>query len=148
MRATYFAVPTLFGIAADMMAFAAFIMQSKQTAALSSHNPTSPNPNGTYGVDLLRILRVPSTPHPARVHRELVSATAAAYCHVLGWCETCMRDALAEPDAGVNVVFGGRSSSTGILNGFVVPETNMNVGSPELSANAIKFPCEHFLWRS
>ncbi|KAJ3415168.1 hypothetical protein HDV05_005448 [Chytridiales sp. JEL 0842] len=150
LRASYFAVPTLFGIAADTMAFAAFIMQSKQAAAQALPNPPPQNPNGTYGIDLLRILRVPPSPHPARVHRELLSGAASTYCHVLGMCETCMRKAMGDPDAGCDMVYTGRSGNVGILNGFVIPGTNLGAGAGEkegVEQKGFKFPCEHFLWR-
>ncbi|KAJ3320984.1 hypothetical protein HDU76_000171, partial [Blyttiomyces sp. JEL0837] len=116
LRATAFAAPSLFALAADTMAFAAFQMQSRNAHVSAGGDQHHHHHMGFgSGLDLLRLLRIPSHPAPAKIHRELLSAAAATYCAVLGWCENCLRDALREPDVKVDVVFAGRHGVLGIL---------------------------------
>ncbi|KAI9343030.1 hypothetical protein DFJ73DRAFT_522536 [Zopfochytrium polystomum] len=141
LRATLFACPALFGLAADTMAFAAYHLQARATAVSAATGYDDPSDAVTAagvaasGLDLLRILRIPLHPGPAKVHRELLSAAASMYSALLGLCESCMREYLYEPDAGVDIVFVGRSS------GGDADSNEKDAGVQH------KFPCDHFFWR-
>ncbi|KAI9330212.1 hypothetical protein DFJ73DRAFT_97380 [Zopfochytrium polystomum] len=160
LRATSFASPALFALAADTMAFAAFQLQARAGAvgaATGYGGSTSAAAvaaaAAASGLDLLSILRIPMHPGPAKVHRELLSAAASMYCALLGWCETCMRDCLREPDSGVDIVFIGRDNTVGLST------EPRNKDGPEIVASSSasthsgdtiktnKFPCEHYYWR-
>ncbi|KAJ1562857.1 hypothetical protein HK405_006817 [Cladochytrium tenue] len=162
LRATAFAAPALFALAADTMAFAAYQLQARVGAvgAATGYGGSASAAAvaaaaAASGLDLLRVLRIPLQPAPAKVHRELLSAAAAMYSAALGWCETCMRECLREPDVRVDVVFVGRDGNVGMA---VLPEggggggsggdSSLGSSSSEASALAqLKFPCEHYYWR-
>lgn len=170
LRASLLVTPSLFALAADTMAFAAYQLQARAGAVgaatgcdKSAASMAVAAAAAVNGLDLLRILRIPQQAGPSKVHRELLSAAACLYSTVLGWCENCMREALGEPDYGIDVVYVGREGRIGLLaekqeqsdrdrtEGLSRSATTGSTGSTSsqdsLRPNQFKFPCDHYFWK-
>ncbi|KAJ3153719.1 hypothetical protein HK101_001710 [Irineochytrium annulatum] len=117
LGSSFFAAGQLFALAGDTMAFAAYQLQQFTSTVEGSVNGGS----GGAGVpvtsasvaarrfaerlDLLTLLKVPTRAEPARIHRELLAGATTMLCSGLGWCETCFKVAMKDPDFGVDVYF-------------------------------------------
>ncbi|KAI8608994.1 hypothetical protein BC830DRAFT_1152804 [Chytriomyces sp. MP71] len=149
MQTSMFTAPTLFAISADIMAFGAYQMQNRGRGANAAFE------NDGLHDNLLAVLRIPATPSPARVHRDLLSASVAAFSGGFGMCEHCMREMLRDPDSYGELVFVGTDGSTvGISNGR--GGEVVEVGSPDpmnsvfITRGAVDlkgrhmYPCKHY----
>ncbi|KAI8845619.1 hypothetical protein BJ741DRAFT_585303 [Chytriomyces cf. hyalinus JEL632] len=146
MQTSMFTAPSLFAISGDIMAYGAFQMSVQR-----SRNQYS---GDGIAADLLSVLRIPSTPTPARIHRDLLAAGAAAYSGGLGMCEGCMRDMLRDPDSYGELVFVstegaivGATPHAGevVFGGAADPDNSILVkrGLVDLRGRHM-FPCRHY----
>ncbi|KAJ3071062.1 hypothetical protein HDU98_005885 [Podochytrium sp. JEL0797] len=153
IQGSSFLVPVLFAISADVMAYGAYQMQT-------------PRGDGGFGgealvADLLGVLRIPTAPAPAKVHKDLLEAAGHAYRGVLGMCEVCLKEMLVDPDKYGELVFVSRSGAVvgagvaeggdvvvGGCVGTVTEDTSVMMvqgvrGSVDLKGRHM-FPCRHY----
>ncbi|KAJ3218849.1 hypothetical protein HDU67_003804 [Dinochytrium kinnereticum] len=138
LRASALAAASLFSLAGDTMAFAAYQLQRFANGLEQSSVSTSVAARRyAERLDLLQTLRVPSRVEPARVHRELLAAATSMHSAIIGWCDVCFKSGLMDPDSETNIVFWGKAG--------VMPKS---VGGCEgnVTEGIHKFPCEHYTW--
>ncbi|KAJ3102295.1 hypothetical protein HDU97_000652 [Phlyctochytrium planicorne] len=138
LRASAIAAASLFSLAGDTMAFAAYQLQ-RFASGLEQSSVSSSVVARRYAerLDLLQTLRVPSRVEPARVHRELLAAATSMHNAIIGWCDVCFKAGLMDPDRETLVVFWGKAG--------VMPRS-VGGGEGNIADGAHKFPCEHYTW--
>ncbi|KAJ3107163.1 hypothetical protein HDU96_007977 [Phlyctochytrium bullatum] len=136
LRASAIATASLFSLAGDTMAFAAYQLQ-RFANGLDQSSTTAVARRYADRLDLLQTLRVPSRVEPARVHRELLAAATSMHNSIIGWCDVCFKTSMSDPDFETNIVFWGKAG--------VMPRA---VGGCEggQTEGVHKFPCEHYTW--
>ncbi|KAJ3298392.1 hypothetical protein HDU79_010978 [Rhizoclosmatium sp. JEL0117] len=155
MQSSLFVAPVLYSVSADVMAFGAYQMQAPQTVGTFAGEGLA--------ADLLGVLRIPATPQPAKVHKDLLEAACHTYRGFLGMCELCLKDMLKDPDAYGELVFVSRNGA--MVSAYVDQENGGDVivggglmeAGKEKNASSVQgvrnslnldgkhmFPCRHF----
>ncbi|KAJ3402263.1 hypothetical protein HDU80_005227 [Chytriomyces hyalinus] len=147
MQSSAFTAPTMFAISADVMASGAYQMQTRgqQSNAANAFS------------NLLAVLGIPATPTPARVHRDLLGASVAAFSGGYGMCEACMRNVLQDSDSYGELVFIGADGSSVGMRLFDGQAVQVFAGQPGATVAATRasaevngkfmFPCAHYIFQ-
>ncbi|KAJ3007781.1 UNVERIFIED_CONTAM: hypothetical protein HDU68_003350 [Siphonaria sp. JEL0065] len=127
IQSSPFVVPSLYAVCADVMAYGAYQMQAPHHVGNLSGE--------VFVADLLRVLKIPQTPTPAKLHKELLEAAFNGYRGVFGMCNECLRKALDDSDCYGELVF---VSKTGVVIGAECEGGEVvNGGGGGLSAAAV-----------
>ncbi|KAJ3231655.1 hypothetical protein HDU81_003594 [Chytriomyces hyalinus] len=143
MQTSMFTCPTLFAMSADLLSHGAFQVLFQKH--ISQH---------IVSAEVHNVLRMPATPTPGRIHRDLLSAAAAAHCGGLAMCEACMRTVFNDPDSYGQLVFVSTEGSivaaepySGeiIFGGATDPDGSITVkrNGADLKGSHM-FPCLHY----
>ncbi|KAJ3266581.1 hypothetical protein HDU77_000132 [Chytriomyces hyalinus] len=143
MQTSMFTCPTLFAMSADLLSHGAFQVLFQKH--ISQHSVSA---------EVHNVLRMPATPSPGRIHRDLLSAAAAAHCGGLAMCEACMRTVFNDPDSYGQLVFVSTEGAIVAADPHGVETVFGGVTDPDGSIAAKRngvdlkgchmFPCQHY----
>ncbi|KAI9335118.1 hypothetical protein BDR26DRAFT_866203 [Obelidium mucronatum] len=151
IQSSPFLVPMLYAVSADLMAYGAYQMTALQNMGSVAGE--------AFVADLLSALKIPQTPTPAKIHKDLLEAAFDGYRGYLGMCDFCLKEALADTDRYGEFVFisktggvvesGGETSYVGGLTKVgrdltldAITEMRSTARSNLLHKHV--FPCVHY----